>query len=126
MVPNPIVLRSTERRGSEHVIVLEEKVGEASIVRAVVVDQLTFESIQRIAQTHPFPRKRPEDDVVLFKGFATPFGTDQRYLGFQIVNTGSRHHTRIGVTPEAFDAFKAVFASWCARMEARRQAQPKS
>src|SRR5258707_15039157 len=98
MVPNPIVLRSAERRGSGHVLVLEETVGQESIVRTVEVDQLTFEGIQRVAQTHPFRRKRPEDNVVLFKSLDTPLGTDRKYLGFQVINTGSRHDIRIEVS----------------------------
>jgi hypothetical protein len=112
MVPNPIVLRSAERRGTSCVLTVEETVGQQSIVRLLVLDELTFEGVQRAFQTHPFRRKRPEDDVVLFKSLDTPLGTERKFLGLQIVNNGSRHDLQIEASPEAFAAMKSVFDSW--------------
>lgn len=65
----------------------------------------------------PFPRKEPENDVVLFKSLDTPLGTNQKYIGLEIVNRGSRRHLRIEASGEAFAAMKQIFESWCARME---------
>jgi hypothetical protein len=92
-------------------------VGQDSIVRLLDLDELTFLGIERAFHTHPFRRKRPEDDIVLFRSLNTPLGTDKVYFGLQIVNTGSRHYLEIEASPQAFAAMKEVFDSWCDTMK---------
>jgi hypothetical protein len=124
MVPNPILIRSAQRRDGSRVVVVEETVGQKSIIRSLELDEKTFQGIERAFHLHPFPQKRPEDDVVLFKSLDTPSGTDQKYLGLEIVNQGSRRHLRIEASAEAFTAMKEIVESWVARMETARRATP--
>jgi hypothetical protein len=120
MMPNPIVFRSVERRSGPPVLIVEETIGPDTMVRSIELDELTFEGVQHAFQTHPFRRKRPENDIVLFTSLITPLDTDKKYLGLQIVNGGSRHHLRIEASPEVFAAVERVFRSWCARFEEAR------
>ena len=115
MMPNPIIFRSAERRGSTRIVVLDELVGEENIVRSLELDELTFAGIERA-----FRNKRSEDDMVLFKSLNTPLETDKMYFGLQIVNSGSRHYLKIEASPQAFAAMKEVFDSWSDRMARRR------
>ena len=121
MVPNPIVIRSAQRRRGSGFVVIEEIVGKESITRSLKLDEATFQGIERAFHIHPFPRKLPENDVVLFKSLDTPWGTDQKYIGLQIVNQGSRMHVRAEASTAAFNAMKRIFESWCRRMESARR-----
>lgn len=124
MVPNPIVIRSAQRRAGSCFIEIEEIVGQESITRSLDLDETTFQGIERAFHLHPFSRKLSENDVVLFKGLETPVDTDQKYLCLEIVNQGSRQHLRIEASVGAFAAMKSIFESWCRRMQtARRRPQ---
>src|SRR5688572_20420526 len=114
MVPNPILIRSAQRRDGLRVVVLEEIVQQESITHSLELDEMTFQGIERAFQVHPFPRKQPRNDIVLFKSLDTPLGTDQKYVGLEIVNQGSRRYLRIEASPEAFTAMKRIFESWSA------------
>lgn len=116
MVPNPILIRSAQRSAGSRVVILEEVVGQKSITHSLELDELTFQGIERAFQMHPFPRKEPANDIVLFKSLDTPLETDQKYIGLEIVNQGSRRHLRIEASAEAFAAMKKIFESWSARM----------
>src|SRR5262249_35335159 len=117
---NAIVIRSIERHGSSRLALLESIVGEESVFHSVELDAVTFVALERVFQTHPFRRKRPEDDVVLFKSLNTPLGTDNQHVGLLIVNHGSRHHyLQIEVLAAVFRRMKAVLQNWSARFDKR-------
>ena len=120
MIPNPIIIRSVRRRGSACELVIEEHVEEECIVHTLDVDDATFAGFERALRTHPFKKKRPEDDVVLFKGLTTPLDTDTKFVDLQIINDGSRSDLRIEASDVAFSELEEVFRSWSARMDARR------
>jgi len=121
MVPNPIVVRSAQRLEKLLVVEVEEFVGEESVVHALDLDDLTFDGIEQVLRTHPFRRKRPEDDVVLFTRLETPQDTDRRYLGLEIVNRGSRRFLRIEASAADFSKLETVFRSYRARLDAERR-----
>jgi hypothetical protein len=121
MVANPIVFRSAQRREHSLVVVVEEFVGPESIVHTLDLDAVTFDGIERALRAHPFRRKRPEDDVVLFKSLDTPLNTEKKYLGLEIVNRGSRRFLRIEASAADFSKMDRVFWSHYTRMDAERR-----
>jgi len=120
MQPNPVVMRSVERRETKGVVTVESVIGDDSVTYSFEVDEASFAGFERAFYMHPFRRKPSEDDVLLFKGLNTPLGTDQKFLDLQIVNRGSRHHLQIETSDEVFRSFKRVFDDWVARFEANR------
>jgi hypothetical protein len=120
--PNRIVICSAERRGTSRFVVVETILADQRVVRTLEVDETTFAGLEIALHTHPFRRKRPEDDVVLFKSLDTPLATDQKYIGLQIVNQGSRHQLQIEASDADFQQMRGIFKDWEERFEKLRTA----
>ncbi|MEZ5277620.1 MAG: hypothetical protein R3F07_14670 [Opitutaceae bacterium] len=121
MTPHPIIIRRFERREGENLVHVEEAVHGEAIYRELRLDEPTFIRIQQAVSLHPFPKKSPDEDVVLFRGVETQLGDPKKYLNLQVVNSGSRHHLKIEASEEAFASFSVVIRSWTERFEKPNQ-----
>jgi len=117
MTPHPVIIRRLERRGDERFVCVDETVGQETVSHTLRFDDATFAELERAFAVHPFARKPPTDDVVLFRGLSTPAGDSGKFFDLQIVNGGSRHNLKIEAANEAFSAMRMVYDSWCRRFK---------
>jgi hypothetical protein len=117
MTPHPVIIRRLERRGDERFVYVDETIGQETVSHTLRFDDATFAELERAFAVHPFTRKPPTDDVVLFRGLSTPAGGARKFLNLQIVNGGSRYDLKIEAANEAFSAMRMVYDSWCRRFE---------
>ncbi len=117
MTPHPIIVRKLERRGDQRLVHVDEVVRDETIARVLSFDERTFIELERVFSAHPFSKRSASDDIVLFRSLDTPLGEARKFLGFLIVNGGSRRHVKIEASEEAFGAMKTVLDSWSARFK---------
>lgn len=115
MTPNPIIIREIKRLGDERLVFVDEVVHDEVRSHTLKFDEETFSELERAFAIHPFPKKSAVDNFVLFRSLDTPLEDSKKYLGLQIVNTGSRHAIRIEASEETFSAMKKILDSWVTR-----------
>jgi len=116
-----IKFTALHRRGADRIVLVDEVAGDETIHHTLVFDELTFAGVERVFATHPFARKKKENDAVYFQSLDTPIGDTRKYFGLLIVNGRSRQHIKIEVSPDAFAAMKVVFDGWCVRTDMNKR-----
>ena len=99
---------------------MREEVGGQALLHTLRLDEATFVALEQAMATHPFTKKMKEDDVLCFRSIETPVDDPRRFLGVTIVNSGSRHHMKIELTPESLTIFQNTFDAWKTRFEESR------
>jgi hypothetical protein len=116
----PLIISKAFRQDDDRTIELREDVAGQVLLHSLHLDEKTFASLEQALATHPFSKKRKEDDVLCFRSIETPIGDPKRYLGLTILNSGSRHHLKIELTPASVAIFQGVYDAWKARFEESR------
>jgi hypothetical protein len=102
----PLIISKAFRQDDDRTIELREDVAGQVLLHSLHLDEKTF--------------ARKEDDVLCFRSIETPIGDPKRYLGLTILNSGSRHHLKIELTPASVAIFQGVYDAWKARFEESR------
>ena len=116
----PLTFSKALRQGDDRIVELREEVGGQVLLHTLHLDEATFVGLERALAMHPFSKKKKEDDVLCFRSIETPIDDPRRFLGLTIVNSGSRHHMKIELTPESLTIFQNTFDAWKTRFEESR------
>lgn len=118
----PLTFSTVRRHGSDRIVELREDVGDQVLLHTLRLDEATFVGLEQALAVHPFAKKKKEDDVLCFRNIETPIDDPRRFLGLTIVNSGSRHHLKIELTPESLIIFQSAYDVWKTRFEESRSA----
>jgi len=116
----PLTFVKAVRQGGDRIVELREDVGGQALLHTLRLDEATFVALEQALATHPFPKKKKDDDVLCFRSIETPIDDRRRFLGLTIVNSGSRHHLKIELTPESLTIFQNAYDAWKTRFEESR------
>ncbi len=113
----PLTFSKALRQDGDRIVELREKVGGQVLLHTLHLDEATFVGLEQALAMHPFAKKKKDDDVLCFRSIETPIDDPRRFLGLTIVNTGSRHHTRIELSPQSLAIFQNAYDAWNGRLE---------